>query len=302
MSAWIEALKDQFPEWRVYLPKIAVEEQSKYSNLDFLQEIKGLEQAQKKYLERVGLPGVSNTVKTPKLHLKTSNRATHASVDAFIEAMLMGDKITARQLYQKFCKVFKLVRTRRIEWAKKWLRTMRDCSDSADDRAGIVLSSRAERMRPEGFIAYKQNHYSRVADWFLGERCNAYSSDFLEIALTEFFVQGLELDWVGLLWDGDFRPIEKGSKKDTNIKDAWEYYGGFDGVKWLKNNDPTNQTYHLNAYRVLLSRARKGMVIVVPEGDTTGADPSRATSMYEQINKYLAEVGIEEYMGEDILG
>ena len=115
---------------------------------------------------------------------------------------------------------------------------------------------------------------------------NTESSDFLEVALSEFFVQGLELDWTIVIWDADFR-AQYDPKQGFR---GWEYYGGFDGIKWKKNN--SQQNYQLNAYRVLLTRARRGMIICVPEGNPE--DHTRLPEFYNDTYNYLKSIGLEE--------
>jgi DUF2075 family protein len=112
----------------------------------------------------------------------------------------------------------------------------------------------------------------------------------MEVALSEFFVQGLELDWTGVIWDADFRDVNG---------NAWEYYSGFSGNKWTgqKSADkaetdiPVTQQYQKNVYRVLLTRARRGMVIIVPEGDKT--DYTRPSSNYDSTYNYLKSLGLD---------
>jgi DUF2075 family protein len=109
------------------------------------------------------------------------------------------------------------------------------------------------------------------------------SSYYLEDAATEFDVQGLELDWVGVVWDGDLRA--------TPDKGEWTFRK-FEGTKWKQIEKPERQTYLKNAYRVLLTRARQGMVIVVPESDPE--DPTRAAEMYDPTFEYLRSIGIQQ--------
>jgi DUF2075 family protein len=103
----------------------------------------------------------------------------------------------------------------------------------------------------------------------------------LEDVATEFHVQGLELDWACVVWDADLR---------YGAED-WEYRS-FVGAKWQKIHLAHRQMYLKNAYRVLLTRARQGMVIVVPMGDPN--DPTRDASFYDPVYAYLASLGIHE--------
>ena len=112
------------------------------------------------------------------------------------------------------------------------------------------------------------------------------SSDFLEIALNEFFVQGLELDFAAVMWDADLRYNEQNNE--------WNYYD-FNDRFWSavdKKEQELKRSYMKNAYRVLLTRARIGMVIFVPEGSLL--DKTRAPEFYDSTYNYLKSIGIEE--------
>lgn len=115
--------------------------------------------------------------------------------------------------------------------------------------------------------------------WFLAEQTDPRSSYFLEDAATEFQVQGLELDWVCVNWDADLRKSANG----------WSYHD-YRGDRWLNIKEPRNKTYLKNAYRVLLTRARQGMVVFVPPGDRR--DLTRLPEFYDQTFEYLAGLGI----------
>lgn len=116
--------------------------------------------------------------------------------------------------------------------------------------------------------------------WFLNNDQDVRSSYYLEDVATEFDIQGLELDWVGMCWDADLR-YDKG----------WEFQA-FKGSKWQAVRQEARKTYLLNAYRVLLTRARQGMVIFVPFGDAT--DPTRPPNHYDQTYDYLRSCGLEQ--------
>ena len=115
--------------------------------------------------------------------------------------------------------------------------------------------------------------------WFLDDKDDVRSSYYLEDVATEFHVQGLELDWSCVVWDGDLR---FGAHN-------WEFRS-FVGSRWQMIHQPQRQTYLKNAYRVLLTRARQGMVIVVPPGDTQ--DPTRLPEFYDPVYNYLVDLGI----------
>jgi DUF2075 family protein len=140
----------------------------------------------------------------------------------------------------------------------------------------MVASSKAQRLKPHAVdIRVDVN----PIHWFLNGRDDTRSSYFLEDAATEFQVQGLELDWVCVTWDADLRMTEK----------CWSYHD-FRGDKWTRVQNEDNRRYLLNAYRVLLTRARQGMVIFVPRGDSN--DHTRPHEYYDKTYDYLTEVGI----------
>lgn len=117
--------------------------------------------------------------------------------------------------------------------------------------------------------------------WFLNDRQDPRSSFYLEDAATEFQVQGLELDWACVTWDADLRATGHG----------WNFHD-FRGDRWVNVHNEDNRRYLLNAYRVLLTRARQGVAIVVPPGDQ--GDHTRDPAWYDQTYRYLKSAGIEE--------
>jgi DUF2075 family protein len=117
--------------------------------------------------------------------------------------------------------------------------------------------------------------------WFLDGKEDVRSSYYLEDVATEFHVQGLELDWACVTWDADFRYHDSG----------WQHWA-FRGDRWNRIKKPERKKYQKNAYRVLLTRARQGMVIVVPKGTET--DPTRNTAFYDPTYDYLHEIGFRD--------
>lgn len=146
------------------------------------------------------------------------------------------------------------------------------------ERYGIVVSSQAYRLKP---LAIDVRLQPDVEHWFLADKMDVRSSLFLEDAATEFDIQGLELDWTCLVWDGDFRYTSEGW--DHNV---------FKGSKWNKIRQKEAQSYQINAYRVLMTRARQGMIICVPEGNPD--DHTRLPEFYDGTYEYLKSVGLEE--------
>ena len=179
----------------------------------------------------------------------------------------------AKELYLEIKENYPIVITRDINKAKTWLKKMARGSE----RFGIVVSSQAERLKP---LAIDVKSPVDPVHWFLDGKDDVRSSYFLEAVATEFDVQGLELDWACITWDGDLRFSNNG----------WQSYS-FKGNKWQHIIKEERKHYQLNAYRVLLTRARQGMVIVVPEGNSE--DFTRQPEFYDTTFEYLKEIGIE---------
>ncbi len=147
-----------------------------------------------------------------------------------------------------------------------------------NERYGIVSSSKSLRLKPYGiFVEVKID----AKNWFLKSKDDIRSSYFLEYTATEFDIQGLELDWVCVAWDADFR----------YPKNEWNYYR-FRGTEWQKIGDENNRLFLKNAYRVLLTRARQGIIIFVPKGDQS--DATRNPLFYDETYSYLKKVGMKE--------
>jgi len=142
----------------------------------------------------------------------------------------------------------------------------------------MMVSSQAQRLKPH---AIDVRSPVDPIHWFLNGKEDVRSSFYLEDVATEFHVQGLELDWGCVVWDGDFRYSPAG----------WQQFS-FVGDRWQHIRKRERQTYLKNAYRVLLTRARQGMVVVVPEGDIK--DPTRAGSFYDPTFEYLRSIGLAE--------
>jgi hypothetical protein len=194
------------------------------------------------------------------------------NVSAFVKALLDQDRVAAKGAYQQLVERYPIYVTRDLDRAKQWIRE----KARGSERYGLVASSKAQRLKPHAIdirVPVDPVHY------FLNHRNDTRSSYYLEDAATEFQVQGLELDWVCVTWDADLRPRESG----------WSCHD-FRGDRWTKVKIEENQRYLVNAYRVLLTRARQGMVIFVPEGDPE--DCSRDAAFYDPIFGYLRECGV----------
>lgn len=212
--------------------------------------------------------------KTPELHLSVSVRSFRAEVVSdFVGAVIDGDTKQARSLSEHLTN-YPLILTRDLKAVGTWLRE----NARGTERTGLVASSNALRLKPVGL------HVKAKIDppvWFLADKSDVRSSYALEDVATEFDIQGLELDWVGMCWDANFR--REGSK--------WGHYN-FRGSRWECISDPTRIAYLANAYRVLLTRARQGMVIFVPVGSEI--DETRKPAFYDQTYAFLRDCGISE--------
>lgn len=191
-----------------------------------------------------------------------------------MKKVLDRERADAAMLYPQIAGRFPVVMTRSVDTARAWLRRRA----RGNERYGIVVSSQALRLKPH---AIDVRAPVDPVNWFLNERDDVRSSYYLEDVATEFQVQGLELDWVGVVWDADLRYQDGG----------WQHHS-FVGNRWQNVHKADRQLYLKNAYRVLLTRARQGMVIVVPEGTTQ--DPTRDPSFYDGTYRYLKSIGIEE--------
>jgi hypothetical protein len=194
------------------------------------------------------------------------------NVSSFVKALLDCEMQQARDAYESINGRYPIVLTRDLTRAKQWIRERA----RGTERYGLVASSKAQRLKPHAIdirVDVDPVH------WFLNDRDDTRSSYYLEDAATEFQVQGLELDWVCVTWDGDLR----------FNRAEWTFHD-FRGSRWQRILNADNQAYLRNAYRVLLTRARQGMVVFVPTGEST--DPTRSAEYYDCTFEYLSEIGI----------
>ncbi len=217
---------------------------------------------------------LKDEVLTSDLHLATSIRSFRAeNLSNFISHVIDGDVEAARRVKMDLLN-YPLFITRDLAAARRWLRLRR----RGTEKAGLLASSNAVRLKPHGVFVKAKIEPSK---WFLASPEDVRSSDALEDAATEFDVQGLELDWACLCWDANFRYVN-----------GWKTLR-FRGSRWELINDPANQAYLANAYRVLLTRARQGLIVFVPEGDD--ADATRPRDVYDAIYAFLQGCGFSEF-------
>lgn len=257
IGEWIRAVNETFPGWKVYLSRHLTDKEYAEGNVAEL------------------VSKNPNAHQVDQLHLAVSMRSFRAeSLSNFVHCVLDRNIEMASVLYQSFKDKYPLVLTRDLEKAKTWLET----KARGSERYGLIVSSQAYRLKP---LAIDVRLQPDIESWFLADKMDVRSSLFLEDVATEFDIQGLELDWTCLVWDGDFRYTPNG----------WDH-NSFRGSKWQKIRQKKAQSYQLNAYRVLMTRARQGMIICVPEGKRE--DHTRQPEFYDGTYKYLKSIGLDE--------
>jgi hypothetical protein len=256
ISGWINALVEKFPNWHVCIsPELTDSEYAAGAALKSLR-------ARGDFDENVAL------------HLAISMRSFRAGgLSDLIKRVLDLDTAGAKRLMREIEGRYPIVLTRSVSVAKEWIRQQARGSE----RFGMMVSSQAQRLKP---LAIDVRVSTNPVHWFLKGRDDVRSSFYLEDVATEFDVQGLELDWSCVVWDGDFR----------YSKDGW-VHSSFRGNRWEKISKVERQVFLKNAYRVLLTRARQGMAIVVPEGDAS--DKTRLPALYDETYAYLASLGMQ---------
>lgn len=272
ISEWIKALNEVFPHWKVYIsPKLTEPEYAEGKVNELLEHN-------------------SNVTYAESLHLGVSLRSYRAEkLSAFVHAMLSCDE-SAAELYREIKDKYPIVLTRDMEKAKRWLHE----KVRGTERTGVLVTKESARFKPLGIHILAAGDENAV-HWFLDDKVDTRSSNYLEDAATEIQVQGLELDYTCLLWDADMR----------YVNGEWKFYKFTNSVKWTEQTPTTEgkqelMKYMLNAYRVLLTRARAGMVICVPTGNPNKTrsgfweDTTRLPEYYDGTYLYLKGLGIEE--------
>ena len=272
ISEWIKALNQHFSHWNVYIsPKLTEAEYAEGKVNELLKDNKNVTYAE-------------------DLHLAVSLRSFRAEkVSGFVHSLLSFDG-NAKDLYQEIKDNYPIVLTRDMAKARRWLRN----HVRGTERTGVLVTKEAARFKPQAIQILPSGDENAV-HWFLEDKSDTRSSNYLEDAATEIQVQGLELDYTCVLWDADMR-YENGD---------WHFYTFNGNTKWNEQTPSTEskrelRKYMLNAYRVLLTRARIGMIICVPEGNAnktaTGfwEDSTRLPEFYDGTYRYLKSIGIEE--------
>ena len=272
IAEWIKALNEQFPNWKVYIsPKLTDAEYAEGKVNELLKNNK-------------------NVSYSEDLHLGVSLRSYRAEkLSAFVHALLSFEE-NAADLYADIKEKYPIVLTRDMAKAKKWLHE----KVRGSERTGVLVTKESARYKPLAIHILPSGDENAV-HWFLEDKADTRSSNYLEDAATEIQVQGLELDYACLLWDADMR-YDNGK---------WRFFKFNGQTKWVEQLGRTESNqdlikYMLNAYRVLLTRARAGMVICVPSGNpnktATGfwEDSTRLPEYYDGRYQYLKSLGLEE--------
>lgn len=253
---WLDALQQHYPEWQIYYSEKILEDRV------YIQD-----QSRKHHL-------IQHGNKEPDLHLAVSVRSFRSErVAELVQAILDGDATKAQHIYSQVIESYPIVLTRNLERAKSWLKQQA----KGTERYGMVASSGARRLKAEGIDVKNK---ITPSDWFLNSTIDVRSSYYLEDVATEFDVQGLELDYCCVAWDINFY-----------FKDGW-CYQAFKGTKWQNINQMEKQKYLLNTYRVLLTRARQGMVIYLPNVDDN--DWTRPSELYDSTYQFLKACHLKE--------
>ena len=257
IAEWLHALREQYPDWEIHLSDRMTD--SEYVGSSDIQRMLG----DRAY--RVVSP----------LHLGVSLRSFRSERLAdFVKALLDEDAAAAREIYAGLYPHYPIVLTRDLARAKTWVHS----KVRGTERCGLLASSESKRIRALGiWVPPEIDHVG----WFLNRKEHVNSSCFLEVPASEFKVQGLEVDYALLAWDGDFR----------YVKGKFAYYR-FRGSCWSCVHQEHRKKYLKNAYRVLLTRARQGLVIFVPEGDPD--DETRRPEYYDGTYAYLKSLGLRE--------
>lgn len=259
LEEWIRPFTDKFSDWDIYYSSKIIEDINYIKDQNALQTLKN-----------------RKATKKDELHLSVSLRSFRsAQLSNFIQEIINNDIEKAKNIYLDFIKKnYPIKITRDLNEARNWLKK----SAKGSERTGVVASSGGIRLRPFG-LNVKAKIDAPI--WFLNNKEDIRSSHFLEEVATEFDIQGLELDWTCVAWDGDLF-----------YNDGKWNHRKFKGTKWQNINSDDITNYLINSYRVLLTRARQGMIIYIPLGNNE--DITRPNFMYDGTFNFFKSLGIEE--------
>jgi len=257
LEEWISALRELYPDWEIHYSEQIEQNPDYLKGADSLNWLRHEAHAER------------------DLHLDVCVRSFRSEkLSYFVHCLLELEVEKAKSTLQEIKDDYPICLTRDLYKAKKWIKE----HARGTERYGIIASSGSKRLRPFGIDVKNQLD---PAMWFLNDNEDVRSSFFLEDVATEFDIQGLEIDWALMAWDANFH------FQDEN----WNYLN-FSGTKWQNIHQKVDQQYLKNAYRVLLTRARQGMIIFLPHGDPN--DPTRLTKFYDGTYQLLKEIGLQE--------
>lgn len=258
IAEWGKAIKNKYNNWEIHISEELLSGDSSTANQTLFDSI----------------PGNIKIYKNKNLHLSISQRSFKANnLNAWVNSLINNETVQALELSKLISEKYPLIIIRNIKTAREWLKQKK----SGNKRIGLVASSGGLRLKPCGI---QVREVIDEAMWFLNDETDIRSSYYLEMVATEYKVQGLELDWAGICWDADLR----------RSGNSWDFKN-FSGTKWNQTNSPTEQQFLLNTYRVLLTRAREGIIVFVPEGDSK--DETRLPEFYDPIFEYLVSCGLK---------
>ncbi len=258
IEEWFNVLSNKYPNWDVYVSDKIYDKE--YTNGKSIQDV---------------LSSLSHLNIEEKLHLAVSTRSFRSEKQSdFIKALLDLNTEKAKEDFSILKDKYPIYITRDLDKAKQWIKS----KARGSERYGMIASSGAKRLRKYGmWVECPIDDPS----WFLNDKDDVRSSYSLEQCASEFDIQGLELDWDIIGWDADLR--FNGNE--------WEYYS-FTGTTWNRIAREERIKYLINSYRVLLTRARQGMIIYIPYGDVN--DITSSPDKYNNTYNYLLSLGIDE--------
>ncbi len=268
LREWGKSIEEKFNDWKVYIsPELKYGDHST-GDITLFEKV----------------PANVAIVESEYLHLKVSLRSYKAKeLSQWVAMLLEGESEKAKNLHSNKLKHFPIFITRNLDIAKEWLKK----KARGTRRTGLVASSGGRRLKAFGYDPFYglrgDSSQDELGAWYLNPAEDIRSSNFLEIIATEYAVQGLEIDWAGVFWDADLR----------RTNGNWSFKQ-FKGTNWQNVSDEQEQRkqFIINKYRVLLTRAREGMIIWVPIGDD--ADKTRLQKFYDETFNYLKSCGITE--------
>lgn len=268
IAEWITALNDRFTHWKVFISDKLTEPEYAEGKVNEL------------------LKCNQNVEFSDKLHLGVSLRSFRAErLSAFVHSLLSFNPDASELYHNVISHGYPIVLTRNMDKARAWLRQQA----RGTQQTGILISKVSARFKPLAVHVLPQSEDNAV-HWFLEDKTDVRSSNYLEEAATEIQVQGLEVDFACVLWDADMR-------YDYGKWSFWKFNGK---TQWIPENNVETQKYMLNAYRVLLTRARQGMIICVPDGNSNRTpegfpeDGTRLPEFYNPTYEYFKSLGIHE--------